>query len=77
MKITVEMDCDDFTEFMDWRKERRKYDLDVDKERRKRNIIAEKVLLAVELDQDEKHYVVSDQDHLDELAEMAIDILED
>ena len=62
---------------MDWRKERRKYDLDVDKERRKRNIIAEKVLLAVELDQDEKHYVVSDQDHLDELAEMAIDILED
>ena len=77
MKITVEMGIKEFEEFLEWKKDRAVYERQLHTARRKKNVLAEKVLMAVELDSEEKHYVVYDQDHMDELAEMAMEALEE
>lgn len=78
MVIQIEMKIEEFEEFLDWKKEKKKYARELSEERRRRLRLAEKVLFAVELDYEkEEHYIITDQDHLDELAEMASEILDE
>lgn len=78
MEIQIKMKIEEFEEFLDWKKEKRKYARELNEERRRRLLLAEKVLFAVELDYEkEEHYIVRDQDHMDELAEMASEMLDE
>lgn len=77
MEVTVKMKIDEFQEFLDWKKDRTIYEKDISGARRKGTVLAAKVLLALDLSEDETHYIVFDQDHLDELAQMASEMLED
>lgn len=76
MKVTTELEREELTEFLAWLEDREMYKKELRKNGRRLLMLAEKVTFAIEIDNDDKHYCVADQDHLDELAEMAYEILE-
>jgi len=76
MKVTVELEHKELTEFLAWLDDREMYKKELRKNGRQLLVLAEKVTFAIEIADDDEHYCVADQDHLDELAEMAYEILE-
>lgn len=72
MKIVVEMTSEEFTEFMDWRKDKQKYEKKIPALKS----FAKKVDWAVEPDPKKPgKYKIKDQDHMDDLYMMAGDML--
>ena len=77
MKVTVEMDIGELKAFIAWNEDRDMYKRKQLENGRKLVRLAEKVMFAIEIGYDDEHYIIADQDHLDELAEMAMEILDE
>lgn len=74
MIVHVEMKSEEFQEFMEWKEEKGQYAKEVGKIHQKVDAIVDKVFFAIEPDpDDEKQCRVADQDHLNELYEMALE----
>lgn len=72
MKVTVELDLGELEDFLAWRKDKKSYDREIKKMGDEMELMAKKVLWAVEENPKKPgHYKIADQDHLDELVDMA------
>lgn len=72
MKITIVMEMGEFEDFCAWRKDKKQYDRDIEEVTGAHELMAKKVLWAVEENPKKPgHYKIADQDHLDELVDMA------
>ena len=74
MEISVKMSADEFLEFMEWQKDRNRYREDMAAATKKWEIFASKVRWALENDPKRPGKVkIADQEHAEELLEMAIE----
>ena len=77
MKVTVEMTHEEFREFLDWKDDREFYVKELRKASGKKLGMAKKVMWAVEADPKKPgKYKIADQDHAEELLDMAKDIID-
>ena len=75
MKVTVELELHELEEFIGWRKDKKTYDRETEKMADEMELMAKKILWAVEENPKKPgHYKVVDQDHLDEVVEMANEV---
>lgn len=72
MKIHVEMTSEEFQEFMQWKKEKGIYDVELSEVDGKMEYINNKILWALKVDEKKPGKVkIIDQEHAAELVEMA------
>ena len=77
MDVTVTMTAEEFLEFMDWKKDRSKYQTEMTYWHGKWDMLANKACWAMEKDDKRPGKVkIIDQEHAAELLEMAHDYLE-
>lgn len=78
MKIVVEMSSEEFLEFTEWQKDKDRYKHQLASSEARIVRLAKSVDYAVEPDPKKKgKYKIVDQDHMDDLYELAGDILAD
>lgn len=75
MKVTVELELHEVEEFLSWRKDKSCYDREEQKMAEEMELMAKKILWAVkENPKKPGSYKIDDQDHMDELVEMAAEM---
>ena len=75
MTVTVTMAPEDFQEFMAWEKDRKLYDAEVSKIKKKWLLLANKATWALEEAKRPGKVKITDQEHAAELLELAKDYL--
>ena len=76
MKIVVEMTSEEFQEFLEWKKDKRLYDKEIEQADKELNLMAKQVLWAVAPDP-KKHgkYKIVDHDHMEDLFDAATEMI--
>ena len=76
MKIVVEMTSEEFQEFLEWKKDKRLYDREIEQADKELNLMAKQVLWAVELDPKKNgKYKIVDHDHMADLFDAAMEMI--
>lgn len=72
MEVNVKMTTDEFLEFMEWTKDKKRYKEEASRIAKRLEVFCKKVCWALESDKKRTGKAkIADQDHADELLEMA------
>ena len=76
MKIAVEMTSEEFQELLEWKKDKRLYDKEIEQADKELNWMAKQVLWAVEPDPKKNgKYKIVDHDHMADLFDAATEMI--
>ena len=76
MKIVVEMTSEEFTEFLEWKKEKSLYDREIEDADKQLTLMAKQVIWAVEKDPKKPgKYKIVDHDHMADLFDEATEMI--
>lgn len=77
MTVHVEMTSNEFQEFLEWKKDKGRYNAELVGLRHKYKDILNKILFSIETDPKKKGKMrIADHEHAEELLEWALDLLE-